>query len=363
MRERHLLRAEQMAAIGQVAAGVAHELRNPLTSIKGLVQVNLREARPRGLPAEDLRVIEHEIRRMERTLQTFLDFARPPQPDRRRLSLAAVVDRVFAVVGGRARSSRSPSGSSGPTGPVWVEADQDQLQQLLLNLVLNALDAMPGGGVAGDRPPPAAGRATSRSTSATPARGSPRTSCPRCSRRSSAARRPGLGWGCRCRGGSPRTTAAASPPTTCPRAAPASSSACPPRPDAGTGFDHGGAMPTLLVVDDEPSILHFFRRAFPEPEVTLLTASSAAEGLERGRRRPARRGRSWTSTCRTRPGWRRSAAIHEIDPKIPVIFITGHGTTATAIEAMRLGAYEYLLKPLELDHLSTWSTGRSRSAG
>ena len=43
--------------------------------------------------------------------------------------------------------------------------------------------------------------------------------------------------------------------------------------------------------------------------------------------------------------------IHELDPKIPVIFITGHGTTATAIEAMSLGAYEYLLKPLELDPL------------
>ena len=43
--------------------------------------------------------------------------------------------------------------------------------------------------------------------------------------------------------------------------------------------------------------------------------------------------------------------IHQVDPKIPVIFITGHGTTATAIEAMSLGAYEYLLKPLELDQL------------
>jgi two-component system nitrogen regulation response regulator GlnG len=109
-------------------------------------------------------------------------------------------------------------------------------------------------------------------------------------------------------------------------------------------------MPTLLVVDDEPSILHFFRRAFHEPEVTLLTASSASEGLEK--------------VTRERPdvvildinladesGLETFRRIHQIDPKIPVIFITGHGTTATAIEAMRLGAYEYLLKPLELDPL------------
>jgi two-component system nitrogen regulation response regulator GlnG len=110
-------------------------------------------------------------------------------------------------------------------------------------------------------------------------------------------------------------------------------------------------MPTLLVVDDEPSILYFFRQAFCEPEVTLLTASSATEGVE--------------TVIRDRPdvvildidlpdasGLDTFRRVHEIDTKIPVIFITGHGTTATAIEAMRLGAYEYLLKPLELDQLS-----------
>jgi two-component system nitrogen regulation response regulator GlnG len=109
-------------------------------------------------------------------------------------------------------------------------------------------------------------------------------------------------------------------------------------------------MPTLLVVDDEPSILHFFRRAFQEPEVTLLTALSASEALEKvARERPDvvildinLADESGLDTFRS---------VHRIDPKVPVIFITGHGTTATAIEAMRLGAYEYLLKPLELDQL------------
>ncbi|QEL17509.1 ATP-binding protein [Limnoglobus roseus] len=146
LRERQMVRAEQMAAIGQVAAGVAHELRNPLTSIKGLVQVNLREADARGLPAEDLQVIDHEVRRMERTLQTFLDFARPPRPARQRLDLAEVIDRVFALVGGRAGKQAVALRSLRPAGPVGVDGDQDQIQQLALNLVLNALDALPHGG-------------------------------------------------------------------------------------------------------------------------------------------------------------------------------------------------------------------------
>jgi two-component system nitrogen regulation response regulator GlnG len=110
------------------------------------------------------------------------------------------------------------------------------------------------------------------------------------------------------------------------------------------------AVPTLLVVDDEPSILHFFRRAFNTPEVTLVTASSAAEGLEQVRSSEPDvivldvdlAGQSGLQLFRR---------IKELDSRVPVIFITGHGTTATAIEAMQLGAYEYLLKPLELDQL------------
>src|SRR4051794_37058760 len=110
-------------------------------------------------------------------------------------------------------------------------------------------------------------------------------------------------------------------------------------------------MPTLLVVDDEPSILYFFRQAFCEPEVTLLTASSAAEGVE-----TVRRDRPDVVILDVdlpdAPGLEAFRRVHEIDTRIPVIFITGHGTTATAIEAMRMGAYEYLLKPLELDQLT-----------
>lgn len=109
-------------------------------------------------------------------------------------------------------------------------------------------------------------------------------------------------------------------------------------------------MPTLLIVDDEPSILHFFRRAFSDPQVELLTASSAADGLEQ-----VQNGKPDLIVLDVdlagQSGLDLFRQIQKVDPRTPVIFITGHGTTATAIEAMQLGAYEYLLKPLELEQL------------
>jgi signal transduction histidine kinase len=144
-REREVLRAEQLAAVGQVAAGVAHELRNPLTSVKMLVQSGLEGPRP-GLAADDLEIIEHEVRRMEASIQTFLDFARPPHAERRRGDLLAVVRRALALVEARARRQGVACKADLPPGPVEVDIDAEQIHQVLLNLLLNSLDFLPHGG-------------------------------------------------------------------------------------------------------------------------------------------------------------------------------------------------------------------------
>jgi two-component system nitrogen regulation response regulator GlnG len=109
-------------------------------------------------------------------------------------------------------------------------------------------------------------------------------------------------------------------------------------------------MPVLLVIDDDASILEAFRAIFEEPGVTLLTAANARAGLE--------------LAAKVKPdavlldlalpdmgGLEAFRRLQQFDARIPVIFITGHGTTDTAIEAMRQGAFEYLLKPLELGTL------------
>jgi signal transduction histidine kinase len=143
-REREMLHAEQLTALGQVAAGVAHELRNPLTSVKMLVQTGLEGNG--GLPTDDLAIIEHEVQRMESCIQTFLDFARPPRAERRRTDLNDRVRRALALIEGRARRQGVSLNSDLPPAPVLLEIDPEQIQQVLLNLLLNALDAMPGGG-------------------------------------------------------------------------------------------------------------------------------------------------------------------------------------------------------------------------
>src|SRR5579872_5660715 len=107
----------------------------------------------------------------------------------------------------------------------------------------------------------------------------------------------------------------------------------------------------LLVVDDEPIICHSFRRALTTPETEVITAGTIAEG--------------WKRFEQDKPdvivldlqlpdgsGLDLFGRIHIADSRRPVIFVTAHGTTETAIEAMKLGAFDYLSKPLDLEEMS-----------
>lgn len=146
-REREILHAEQLVAVGQLAAGVAHELRNPLTSIKMLVQGTREDARAQGRSSEDLDIIESEIRRMEKCLKSLLDYARPSKPEHNLLNLAEPITQTLALVSGRARAQKVLLQFSPPAELILVEGDREQIQQLLVNLTLNGLDVMPTGGI------------------------------------------------------------------------------------------------------------------------------------------------------------------------------------------------------------------------
>jgi signal transduction histidine kinase len=144
--ERDLLRAEQLAAVGQLAAGVAHEVRNPLTGIKFLVEGALRQPNPTPLTDEDLGLIRQEVVRIERTIQGLLNFARTPPPDRRPHDIRALVVEAVAVARGRAEAKPVALRVVSAPEPAPASVDRDQFLSLATNLLFNAIDAAPPGG-------------------------------------------------------------------------------------------------------------------------------------------------------------------------------------------------------------------------
>jgi signal transduction histidine kinase len=144
--QRELLRADQLAAVGQLAAGVAHEIRNPLTGIKMLVEAAVRSRNPTPLNAEDLRVIHGEVARLEQIVQGFLDFARLPAPQRCHCDLRDVIIQARDLVRGRAQQQSVELNLNGLDQPAFAFVDRGQMSTVLVNLLLNALDAMPHGG-------------------------------------------------------------------------------------------------------------------------------------------------------------------------------------------------------------------------
>jgi hypothetical protein len=130
----------------QLAARVGHEIRNPLTSIKMLVQAAIEEPMRAALTDQDMRIIEQEVRMIEATLQTFLDFARPVGTERELVDLKEVLVAVSGLLRRRAEEQNATVRVDTPSGPITVLAYPGQFRQVFMNLTLKALDAIPGGG-------------------------------------------------------------------------------------------------------------------------------------------------------------------------------------------------------------------------
>jgi signal transduction histidine kinase len=141
--QQEVLRSEQLAAVGQLAAGVAHELRNPLQSMQLLIQSAVAEGDAGCLKGRDLAVLQEAVDRVKRSVQAFLDFARPPALEKHLLDLGEISRQTAELVAARARRQGVRLHCEIPAVPVVVEADPDQMRQLVLNLLLNALDALP----------------------------------------------------------------------------------------------------------------------------------------------------------------------------------------------------------------------------
>lgn len=143
--EQAVTRAERLAGIGRLAANIAHEIRNPLASISGSVEVLKRLP---GADAETCDLVDIAVREVDRVnalISNLLDYARPRTEDRQRLDLAEMVAEIGRMFEQERRVKEVRLQLHAPTS-VWVEAASGQMQQVLWNLLRNAAEAMPEGG-------------------------------------------------------------------------------------------------------------------------------------------------------------------------------------------------------------------------
>lgn len=141
-----LIQAEKMALVGKLAAGVAHSVRNPLTSVK-IRLFTLRRSLPlSGEQKQDFEVIDEEVSFIDTILRNFLEFSRPPKLKVQAMSLSDVVDQSLVLLRHRLESQGAKVLVERDARQADVVGDPEQLKEVLVNLLINALDALGQGG-------------------------------------------------------------------------------------------------------------------------------------------------------------------------------------------------------------------------
>lgn len=144
--QQELRRNERLATLGQLSAGVAHEIRNPLAGIGTSAQVLLKRFEPRDERARFVQVILEEVARLDRIVTSLLQYARPRTPELRSSFLSECVDKVIALAADRIEQSKLRLETHIAPKLAALYIDPDLVTQVLLNVTINAIQAMPDGG-------------------------------------------------------------------------------------------------------------------------------------------------------------------------------------------------------------------------
>jgi len=141
-----LAQQEKLAAVGQMTAGIAHEIKNPLGIIQGSAQVVVNRKRPFEMREKAAVFILEEVERLNNTLTTFLDFARPPSPHFRPADITVFLEDILDAAHERYSGQGFAIDKDFPAMAPKIIADADQIRELFLNIVINAIQSMPEGG-------------------------------------------------------------------------------------------------------------------------------------------------------------------------------------------------------------------------
>jgi signal transduction histidine kinase len=139
-------KVEKMATIGELAAAIAHEIKNPLAGISGAIQVFAEDFKP-GDPRRDIiKEVQNEIERLDKAVRNLISFARPPEPSFIRMPIRDLVDRTVHLISTQAKKQSIDVNIVSLEESAEVYIDPDQIQQVFLNIMLNAIHSMPAGG-------------------------------------------------------------------------------------------------------------------------------------------------------------------------------------------------------------------------
>jgi len=138
--QENLVRTEKLYAIGEFSAGIAHEIRNPLTSIKMLIQAL--EDKQLALSGKHLGIIYGEIDRIDRIIKQFLAFTRPGKTEKKDVNINNILEEVITITRPKIEQSGIDLNEKLSSTLPMIKGNNDALKQVFINIVLNAIQAM-----------------------------------------------------------------------------------------------------------------------------------------------------------------------------------------------------------------------------
>lgn len=143
--QNQLLRSEKLAALGELSTGIAHEIRNPLGIIKAIEQTMRNELKDNPEAVQELEIIDEEIERANRVITSLMELGRPARKEKKLLSINSIIEDVLTIAR-KYITQHNVQVEYACSESIYLEADPEHLKQAFVNIIFNAVQAMPAGG-------------------------------------------------------------------------------------------------------------------------------------------------------------------------------------------------------------------------